>query len=51
MPPRRTRGDVKQALILFLERKSIKKNVAFALQPLAIPRLPHGNEIKLLIEK
>ncbi|MDE7261593.1 MAG: hypothetical protein K2N78_05965 [Oscillospiraceae bacterium] len=38
-------------LILFLERKSIKKNFSFALQTIAIPGFLHGNGIALLIKE
>ena len=38
-------------LILFLERKSIKKNFNFGPKPIAIPRFPPGNDIALIIEE
>ncbi len=38
-------------LILFLERKSIKKNFKFEPKPIAIPEFLPGDEIALLIEE
>ena len=38
-------------LILFLERKSIKKNFYFEPGPIAIPEFPPDNGVALLIEE
>ena len=38
-------------LILFLERKSIKKNFYFESTPIAIPEFLPGNDIAFLIEE
>ena len=37
--------------MLFLERKSIKKNIYFEPEPIAVPEFSPGNVIALLIEE
>ena len=37
--------------MLFLERKSIKKNFIAALQAAATPNIPHGNDTVLYVEE
>lgn len=41
----------RKRLILFLERKRIRKNFNIALQTVVIPRFLHGDGIALLIEE